>query len=67
MSEPAAPAPQALPVRLVGTVGAVTLDVVAALGGFGAFLGDAVAHLFSPPFKWRRLLDRIHFIGFRSL
>ena len=33
MSEPAAPAPQALPVRLVGTVGAVTLDVVAALGG----------------------------------
>ena len=67
MSEPAAPAPQALPVRLVGAVGAVTLDVVAALGRFGAFLGDAVAHVFIPPLKLRRLLDRIHFIGFRSL
>jgi len=67
MTEPIAPAPQALPARLVGAVGAVTLDVVAALGAFGAFFGDAVAHAFVPPFKVRRLLDRIHFIGFRSL
>ncbi|MBI2529341.1 MAG: ABC transporter permease [Candidatus Rokubacteria bacterium] len=67
MSQSVPPAAQALPARLVGTLGAGALDVVAALGRFGAFLADAVVHVFIPPFKVRQLVERIHFIGFRSL
>src|SRR5215510_6937864 len=43
------------------------LRVVEALGRFGLFLVQAIAATFIPPFKLGRLLDRIHFIGFRSL
>lgn len=45
----------------------MTLDVVEGLGRFGLFLVQALAVTFTPPFKLGRLLDRIHFIGFRSL
>lgn len=48
-------------------LGRVTLNVVGALGRFGLFLGEAVTWTFIPPFKLRNLLQRIHFIGFRSL
>jgi phospholipid/cholesterol/gamma-HCH transport system permease protein len=67
MSEPAIPSPPGLAVRLVGALGAGTLDVVASLGRFGAFLGEAVAYIVIPPFKPRQLVDRVHFIGYRSL
>jgi phospholipid/cholesterol/gamma-HCH transport system permease protein len=53
--------------RPVAALGGASLDVVQALGRFGRFLGQAVACCFVPPFKVGRLLDRIHFIGFRSL
>jgi phospholipid/cholesterol/gamma-HCH transport system permease protein len=67
MREPADPARQAWPVRVVGGLGAHALDVVTALGRFGAFLFQAAAFLVVPPFKLGRLVERIHFIGFRSL
>ena len=37
------------------------------MGRFGLFLGQAVVWTFIPPFKGYQLLQRIHFIGFRSL
>ena len=61
------PDPWPLPLRTVAALGRVTLDVIEALGRFGVFLVQAVAAAFTPPFKLGRLLDRIHFIGFRSL
>jgi phospholipid/cholesterol/gamma-HCH transport system permease protein len=45
----------------------VTLEVVSALGRFGRFFAQAVGYAVIPPFKIGRLIDRIHFIGFRSL
>jgi len=51
----------------VHSVGRVSLDGVEALGRFGVFLGQALVWTFVPPFKGRQLLQRIHFIGFRSL
>ena len=59
--------PQALPIRLIGGLGAAVLDVVGYLGRFGAFLVRALTYVAIPPFKAGRLLDRIHFIGYRSL
>jgi phospholipid/cholesterol/gamma-HCH transport system permease protein len=56
-----------IPLRPVAALGRVGLDVVEALGRFGLFLAQAVAAVVTPPFKIGRLLDRIHFIGFRSL
>ncbi|HEU4439899.1 MAG TPA: MlaE family lipid ABC transporter permease subunit [Methylomirabilota bacterium] len=56
-----------LPLRPVAALGRVVLDVVEALGRFGLFLAQALAATFTPPFKLGRLLDRVHFIGFRSL
>ena len=51
----------------VESLGRISLDGVHSLGRFGLFLGRAVAWTFVPPFKGRQLLQRIHFIGFRSL
>jgi phospholipid/cholesterol/gamma-HCH transport system permease protein len=48
-------------------LGRRTLDMLGALGRFGLFLGQAFAWVLIPPFKWRQLLQRIHFIGVRSL
>jgi phospholipid/cholesterol/gamma-HCH transport system permease protein len=56
-----------LPLRPVAALGRVTLEVVEALGRFGLVLAHAIGATFTPPFKLSRLLDRIHFIGFRSL
>ena len=58
---------QPLPVRLVGGLGGLTLDGVQALGRFGRFLVHALAYALIPPIKIGRIVDRIHFIGFRSL
>ena len=55
------------PLRPIAGLGRVTLDVVSALGRFGRFFLQAVAYIVIPPFKFGRLIDRIHFIGFRSL
>jgi len=61
----AAPFPAVL--RPIEAVGRGSLDLVAALGRFGRFLLETLALTFVPPFKLSRLVDRIHFIGFRSL
>ena len=66
MSDPDA-RPFPLPVRPIEALGRLALYVVEALGRFGRFLIQAVTFTFVPPFKVGRLLNRIHFIGFRSL
>jgi phospholipid/cholesterol/gamma-HCH transport system permease protein len=53
--------------RPFDAVGRRTIDIVTALGRFGAFFGLAVGLLFSPPFKLRAFIGRIHYIGFNSL
>src|SRR5262249_42145978 len=55
------------PLRPVERLGRITLDVVQSLGRFGRFLAHAGAFLLLPPVKVNRVLERIHFIGFRSL
>lgn len=55
------------PLRPVAALGRESLDLVQALGRFGRFFAQAVGYTVVPPFKLGRLVDRIHFIGFRSL
>lgn len=55
------------PIRLLGALGTRSLDIVGALGRFGAFLLQAAAFVVTPPLKLRPLLQRVHFIGVRSL
>ncbi|MBI4610500.1 MAG: ABC transporter permease [Candidatus Rokubacteria bacterium] len=51
----------------VQSVGQVSLEGVQSLGRFGLFLAQAITWTFIPPFKGYQVLQRIHFIGFRSL
>jgi phospholipid/cholesterol/gamma-HCH transport system permease protein len=53
--------------RLLAAVGEATLAILEVLGRFGAFFAVAVATQFTPPFKVQPLLDRIHFVGYKSL
>ena len=55
------------PLRPIAALGRLSLEVVSALGRFGRFFAQAVAFVVLPPFKVGRLIDRINFIGFRSL
>ena len=48
-------------------VGRQVIDIVESLGRFGTFFLRALATLFTPPFKFRAFVDRIDYIGFRSL
>lgn len=59
--------PTPLLLRPLEALGERTLGIVEALGRFGSFFGVAVAYLFIPPFRLRPFIDRIHYIGFRSL
>jgi phospholipid/cholesterol/gamma-HCH transport system permease protein len=43
------------------------ITIVESLGRFGSFFGVAVAHVAIPPFKLWPFIDRIHYVGFRSL
>ena len=63
MTRPAA----ALALRPLEALGRHTLDVVQALGRFGAFFLEALVALLTPPFKLWAFLARIVFIGYRSL
>ena len=67
MTDTETASPRALPLRPIEALGATALDGLEALGRFGRFFVEAVAYLLIPPFKIGRLLDRINFIGFRSL
>src|SRR5580704_1787710 len=55
------------PLRPVAALGHASLEMVQALGRFGRFFAQAIGYIVVPPFKVGRLIDRIHFIGFRSL
>ncbi|MBI4592780.1 MAG: ABC transporter permease [Candidatus Rokubacteria bacterium] len=52
------------PFEFAGRWTLVTLD---SLGRFGAFLGIALATMVTPPVKLRAFVDRIHYIGYKSL
>lgn len=64
-----------VPRRMIGALlldpvqrlGRATLDGVTALGRFGLFLAQALFWLVVPPFKVRQTVNRISFIGVRSL
>ena len=56
-----------LPARALESLGRLALEVVESLGRFGLFLVQAITFVFVPPFKLNRLVDRIHFFGWRSL
>lgn len=59
--------PVPLLLRPFEATGRWTLDLLAVLGRFGTFLAQAVATLLTPPFRVRPVVDRVHFIGYRSL
>ena len=59
--------PLAPALRPFEAVGGWTIGIVDSLGRFGTFLAEAVGVLVTPPFKLRAFLDRINFIGYRSL
>ena len=55
------------PLRPIAALGHLSLEIVQSLGRFGRFFLQAAGYTVIPPFKLGRLIDRIHFIGFRSL
>jgi phospholipid/cholesterol/gamma-HCH transport system permease protein len=48
-------------------LGRRAIEIVISLGRFGAFFLLALATIVTPPFKFRAFIDRIDYIGFRSL
>src|SRR5262249_45524542 len=48
-------------------LGRWAVDIVVSLGRFGTFFVRTLATLVTPPFKLRAFVDRIDYIGFRSL
>ena len=67
MNGPESSPPLALPISLVEALGRITLDAVQSVGRFGRFLLQAAVYIVIPPFKVGRLVNRLNFIGFRSL
>ncbi len=63
MADPAVPAA----LGPVDALGAWTIGIIAVLGRFLMFFLRAVGSLVTPPFKFRAFVDRIDYIGFRSL
>jgi phospholipid/cholesterol/gamma-HCH transport system permease protein len=63
------PEPRGVPagLRPFAVVGETTLTVLEVLGRFGTFFGIALQTLVTPPLKLQPLLDRMHFIGYKSL
>jgi len=59
--------PLPLPLRLLDAIGRWAIAVVEALGRFGTFLAGALVVILTPPFKFWAFIDRINYIGFRSL
>jgi phospholipid/cholesterol/gamma-HCH transport system permease protein len=48
-------------------LGRWAIAIVLSLGRFGTFLALAAVTIVTPPFKFRAFVDRINYIGFRSL
>jgi phospholipid/cholesterol/gamma-HCH transport system permease protein len=63
MADPAVPAA----LRPVDALGDWTIGIIASLGRFLTFFLRAVGSLVTPPFKFRAFVDRVDYIGFRSL
>src|SRR5438309_320817 len=63
MSEPALSAV----LRPLDLLGEWAISLAASLGRFGTFLSAALAAMVTPPLKFWAFVDRINFIGFRSL
>src|SRR2546428_7540558 len=59
--------PLPLALRPLDAIGRWAIAVVEALGRFGTFLGQALGTILTPPFKFWAFVDRIHYIGYRSL
>ena len=59
--------PLVAPLIPFAALGRWAIDLVLALGRFGTFFLLAVATIVTPPFKIRAFVDRIDYIGFRSL
>src|SRR5712692_2335835 len=59
--------PLPLPLRLLDAIGRWAIAVVEAMGRFGAFLAEALGVILTPPFKFWAFIDRINYIGYRSL
>ncbi len=55
------------PVEFLEGLGAAGLNAVAAIGRFGLFLARALGWAAVPPFKAQQTVQRIWFVGFRSL
>src|SRR2546425_5802345 len=53
--------------RPLDAIGRWAIAGVEALGRFGTFLGQALGTILTPPFKFWAFVDRIHYIGYRSL
>ncbi|MBM4285498.1 MAG: ABC transporter permease [Deltaproteobacteria bacterium] len=52
--------------RLLRSMGRAVLDWLGALGHATLFLLEALRQAFLPPYRFRRLLEEIHFIGWKS-
>jgi phospholipid/cholesterol/gamma-HCH transport system permease protein len=59
--------PVPLALRPFERIGRWVMFIVASLGRFGTFLGQALVAIATPPFKLNAFLGRIDYIGFRSL
>ena len=59
--------PLPAPLIPVEALGDRAIGLVVSLGRFGTFFLTAIGTLLTPPFKLRAFIDRIDYIGFRSL
>lgn len=63
MAEP----PGSLALRPFDALGRWTISIIESLGRFGAFFGLALITMVTPPLKLRAFVDRLHYVGYRSL
>src|SRR5437667_965461 len=59
--------PLLLALRPLDAIGRWAIALVETLGRFGTFLGQALGAILTPPFKFWAFIDRINYIGYRSL
>jgi len=55
------------PITWAGATGRRVIDLSGQVGNASLFLIRALSQLVRPPFRWRLLLEQVHFIGSRSL
>ena len=67
MTKPTRTRALALPVTICNAVGASILSLLQTIGAITAFAGEAIGHIFRPPFFGRNLLRQFIDIGYYSL